>query len=240
MLACGLLLAPGAAAAIVGASGGSHPMARSSVMVLGSRGSVCTAVVLAPDVVLTAAHCVAAAEQRVHWKGADGSPVLVAPSAVARHPGYSAGAETTRRRSIDLALVRLPSPLPSSFVPASLSGSIAVKGAAVTVAGYGVAREGDGRSSGTFRAASLSVIEPHGPGRILVWASGGAAEAGACQGDSGGPFIGDDGAVLAIASWARGRGTKSCGEVTQGVLVAPQRGWIDTTLSHWSRRANWK
>lgn len=214
-------------------------MARSSVMVLGSRGSVCTAVVLAPDVVLTAAHCVGAAEHRVHWKGAGGTPMLVTPAAVARHPGYSAGAETTRRRSIDLALVRLPSALPSDFVPASLSGSIAAKGAAVTVAGYGVAREGDGRSSGTFRAASLSVVEPHGPGRILVWASGGAAEAGACQGDSGGPLIDGRGSVVAITSWARGQGSKQCGAMTQGVLVAPQRAWIDTTLSHWGRTADW-
>ena len=53
------------------------PLARSSVMVLSSKGGVCSAVVVAPDVVLTAAHCVAGApDHRVHWRGEAGEPVL--------------------------------------------------------------------------------------------------------------------------------------------------------------------
>lgn len=239
LLAGALLLASGGAGAIVGASSEAHPMARSSVMVLNSRGGVCSAVVVAPDVVLTAGHCVAGGgEHRVHWK-AGGAPVLVAPAEVKRHPGFSAGAEKTRQRSIDLALVRLPAALPGAFGPASLSTGGAAKGAGVTVAGYGVAREGDGRSSGTFRAAALNVVEPYGPGRILLWAAPPAGEAGACQGDSGGPLLDERDRVVAITSWARGRSGKACGELTQGVLVAPQRAWIDTILSHWSRTANW-
>lgn len=238
-LALALVLAGGPAGAVVGASGEGHPMARSSVMVLNSRGGVCSAVVVAQDAVLTAAHCVSGGgEHRVHWK-AGGAPVLVVPAEVKRHPGFSAGAEKTRQRSVDLALVRLPSGLPASFGPAALSTGTAPKGTGVTVAGYGVAREGDGRSSGTFRAAALTVVEPYGPGRILLWASPASGEAGACQGDSGGPLLDQRGRVVAITSWARGRAGKACGELTQGILVAPQRAWIDTTLSLWSRTANW-
>jgi hypothetical protein len=210
-------------------------------MVLSSRGGVCTAVVLAPDVVLTAAHCVAgAAEHRVHYRQPDGSPALVVPAEVKQHPGFSPRAETTRRRSIDLALLRIPAPLPSGFATATLSAIGLARGANVTVAGYGVAREGDGKSSGTFRSAILAVVEPHGPSRILLWTAATASEAGACLGDSGGPIAGEDGAVAAITSWSRGPGAKLCGALTQGVLVAPQRAWIDATLSQWGRTASWK
>ena len=111
-LAAALSAAP--AAAVVGGAPDDGPLSRTSVMVLGSNGGVCSAVVVvALDAVLTAAHCVAgAAEHRVHWREASGEPALVPPAATAIHPGYDPKAIAARRRSIDLALLRLASPLP--------------------------------------------------------------------------------------------------------------------------------
>ena len=235
-----LALAPAAAGAVIGGAEGERATARSSVMVLSSRGGVCTAVLVAPDILLTAAHCAAgASEYRIHYKDAAGTPVLIAPAAVKLHPGFSPGAEKTRRKSVDLALVRAPAPLPGTFAPATLSSGGAGAGAQVTVSGYGVAREGDGRSSGTFRSAALSVVEPYGPGKILLWASDRHGRAGACQGDSGGPVTEASGAVLAITSWASGPAGRACGALTQAVLVGPQRAWIDAILSQWGRSALW-
>ncbi|MFL4992824.1 MAG: trypsin-like serine protease, partial [Microvirga sp.] len=86
--------------AIVGGAEDEGPLARQSVMVLGSNGGVCSAVVLAKDVVLTAAHCVTgAAEHRVHFRDETGEPVLITPAAKAVHPGYNAKAIETRQRS---------------------------------------------------------------------------------------------------------------------------------------------
>lgn len=241
LVAALLLAVASPAGAVVGGSAEPHALARSGVMVLNSRGGVCSALVLAPDVVLTAGHCASGAQtHRVHFKDEAGAPVLVEPAAIVVHPGYSAGAEKTRRRSVDLALIRLPSPLPSRFGTATLASRTAANGETVTVGGFGVAREGDGRSSGTFRTTGLTIVEPYGPGRILLWAAPTGGIAGACQGDSGGPITDDGGATLAVTSWARGTGGRGCGELTQGVLVAPQRGWIDATLSRWSRTAAWK
>ncbi|HST94669.1 MAG TPA: trypsin-like serine protease [Microvirga sp.] len=227
-----------AAQAIVGGAEDSGPLARRSVMVLSSNGGVCSAVVVAPDVVLTAAHCVTgAAEHRVHFRDEAGQPVLIAPAAKAVHPAYDAKAIETRRRSIDLALVRVPEPLPQRFEVASLATEGLAAGETVTVGGWGLARRGDARTTGTFRTASLRVVEPYGPSRILLWSRGNGA-VGACQGDSGGPMAAGE-AVVAITSWSTAAQGQGCGGVTQGILVAPQRAWIDQTLASWKRSAAW-
>lgn len=228
----------GPAAAVVGGAEDQGPLARASVMVLSSRGGVCSAVVVARDVVLTAAHCVTRApEHRVHWRGPSGEPVLVKPAAKAVHPDYDAQARKDRRRSIDLALVRLPEPLPDRFETAALAQAAPLRHATVTVGGWGVIREGDVRSTGTFRTAALRAVEPHGPSPFLLWAEG--RRAGACQGDSGG-LLADGGAVTAITSWSAGDGGRTCGALTQGVLVGPQRDWIDGLLREWGRTARWE
>jgi Trypsin len=236
----GLLGLAGPAAAIVGGAEEAGPLAQASVMVLSSKGGVCSAVVVAPDVVLTAAHCATGAdEHRVHWRGTDGQPVLIAPSARMVHPGYDARAIAARRRSIDLALVRLPEPLPDRFAAAALSAARPLPAEALAVAGYGVVREGDARSSGTFRRAAIRAVEPYGPSTILVWAEGDAA--GACQGDSGGPIVRAAApGIAAITTWSTGPKGRACGALTQGILLGPQRAWIDRTLAGWGRAARWE
>jgi hypothetical protein len=227
------------ARAIVGGAEDEGPLARQTVMVLSSKGGVCSAVIVAADAVLTAAHCATGAPQhRVHWKDEDGAPQLVEPSGVAIHPGYDSKAVEARRRSIDLALVRLPQNLPDRFAAAKLSGTDPAAGARVTFGGYGVARSGDARSTGTFRSVALPAAEPYGKSAILVWADGGG-KAGACTGDSGGPVaLGE--AVFAVATWVGDRRSGACGAYSQGVLLGPQRDWIDRTLAGWGKRARWE
>lgn len=252
LLALALALATPAHAVVGGTEAPDAALARSSVMVLSSRGGVCTGIVLARDVVLTAAHCAASgAEHRVHFRDETGEPVLLGIAARAVHPGYDAGAIAGRRRSIDLALLRTDSALPARFVPAALTGAPAAAGTPLTLGGYGVARPGDHRSTGTFRTAALPVVEPYGPSRILVWLKGPTAS-GACEGDSGGPIIAAGGTVLAVTTWASGTGKESgkgsgkeagtspCGGVSQGVLVGPQRAWIDRMVTGWGAAARWE
>ncbi|SDF42323.1 S1 family peptidase [Bosea robiniae] len=236
-------LGPNPAQAVVaGQEGG--PAAGSTLMVLNARGGVCTGIVLSARAILTAAHCAAGgAELRVHWRDA-GEPVLIVPASVALHPEFDAGAIRSRRRTIDLALIRLADPLPGRFSAASLvDGSLPRAGSSITLAGYGVSREGEARSTGTYRSAALTAVEPYGAGRILLWAADNAGGgkrpgAGACQGDSGGPIF-NEGGIVAVTSWSTGPAGRQCGLLSQGVLVAPQRGWIDKTLSKWGETARW-
>jgi hypothetical protein len=47
-------------------------------------------------------------------------------------------------------------------------------------------------------------------------------------------------AVAAVTSWSGGTGRRSCGALTQGILVGPQRAWIDRILQDWGRTAQWE
>ena len=229
-----LLLAATPATAIVGGREGAEvPGAASAVMVLTSGGGVCSGVVVAPDAVLTAGHCVAGVgENRVHYRDAAGRPVLAEVAARLLHPAYDGDAIRGRTRSIDLALLRTRDPLPARFAPAPLSAAMPRAGQSLTLAGYGAARGNDRRSIGRYRGAALSVVEPYGPSRILVWLK--APGAGGCQGDSGGPIL-DGEAVVALAAWVK----DACGGLTQGILLGQQRDWIDRTLSGWGVTARW-
>ncbi len=233
-LAAFACLAVGPAEAIVGGREGADlPGARSTVMVLTSGGGVCTGIVVAPDAVLTAGHCVAGvAENRVHYRDEAGRPVLAEVAARVSHPGYDGDAIRGRTRSIDLALLRTRAGLPARFEPATLSAALPRAGASLMLAGYGAARGNDRRSIGRYRGAALAVVEPYGQSRILVWLQ--ARGAGGCNGDSGGPVL-DGEAVVAVAAWVK----DACGGLTQAVLLGPQRDWIDRTLAGWGTAARW-
>ena len=224
------------AVAIVGPATDGASQASHVLMILkrsAKSAGFCTGVVVAPGVVLTAAHCVTDKNNlKLHFRDASGAPVLLEVADVAVHPDFHADAQKTRVKTIDLALVRSASPLP--FSPAALddSGVVAV-GAAYTIAGFGLAREGDGTSGGTLRLGALEARAPLS--KILLWAKDRAGSGtGACTGDSGAPIFDATGAkVVAITAWADGAGKALCGSLTQGTLVAPQRGWIDGVLRGW-------
>ncbi|MCG6122779.1 MAG: S1 family peptidase [Microvirga sp.] len=243
-VAAGLLAWSPHALAVVGGALDDGPLAASTIMVLASNGGVCSGVVVADDVIATAAHCVTRApEHRAHFRADDGTPVLLEVADILVHPEYDADAIRTRRRSIDLALLRVSQPLPARFEPAILSGADLRAGAVAALGGYGTRDERDtsGRMTGAFHRVDLPVVEPYGPSAVLVWLSAPRDEVrGACEGDSGGPIASPDGAVFAVTTWSSGTGGRACGEFSQGVRLGPQRAWIDAALMRWSRTARWR
>src|SRR4051794_41773948 len=77
-LMAAFLAAP--AQAIVGGQESAAPLAREAVMVLSSKGGMCSAVIVAADVVLTAGHCAAGAgPDPGAWAGGGGAPGAAGP-----------------------------------------------------------------------------------------------------------------------------------------------------------------
>lgn len=229
-------LASSASQALVGASEEGGPMAAHAVMVLAnhaSSGGFCTGVVLAPTVVLTAAHCVSAPQAtRVYFKSGE-APVFMEIAAITIHPQYKAQAPRTRERSIDLALIRTSLALPSAFKPITRDERTPRVGDVYALSGYGLSREGRGETGGVLRWGKVSARTPLS--NILLWAHDPAGRGlGACEGDSGGPISAlDTGALVAITSWSEGEGKSHCGKLTQAALIAPQRAWMDGVLRGW-------
>ena len=231
LAALGLVSGALPARAVVGASTSGDPHAGSVVMVLqrsGSAAGFCSGIVIGPTAVLTAAHCVPpGADVRIHYRDREGGPVLVPVARVLRHPGYRADAIEKRERSIDLAVITMTQPLPDRFSAATIAGPGTVTvGTMFLIVGFGVMREGDGKSSGQLREAALATRGPLSS--VLLWAEDPRRKGlGACTGDSGGPvFEAAGNAVVALTLWASGTGAARCGAVTQALWLAPYHEWI--------------
>src|SRR5436853_3753850 len=113
-----------AAAMVGGAAPADDGLARSLVMVVGSRdnrGSVCTGAALARDLILTAAHCVAPGAT-YSVLPAKNAPALAIKS-IQVHPRYDPQSYALNRATADVALIKLTVALPERFVPVALENA---------------------------------------------------------------------------------------------------------------------
>ncbi|GGE39086.1 hypothetical protein GCM10007276_15530 [Agaricicola taiwanensis] len=206
LFAASFLLAAGSAKALDGGypARADHALRRSTVAIQSvqplasgkARVSDCTGILIAPDLVLTAGHCLEVAERPEHTvvvgfmaDGRPGAPVTA--RSVVFHPDHVAGwwrqpgSPETRQREIaaDMALVRLSRPLGGDAAPIAVAGDVRsrAKAGSSYIAGAGV---GGGGAFG-LRIAPVGGIALLQRGATIALGSAGGAKA--CRGDSGGP-----------------------------------------------------
>jgi Trypsin len=214
---------------------------RSIVTIIGSHGSVCSGSLIAPNIVLTAVHCVAPdTSYRVLDYTTQPPRLLTAQKAVA-HPQFSLRTMLAHRATADVALLLLPSSVPAKL-PALLGTprNPLAPGAHFTIAGVGVTVSGGDAGVGTIRAASL--VATGQPGRLQIRLVDPATNnlrggLGACTGDSGAPVFEDqDGraVIVGVVSWSTGANNSAgCGGLTGMTPLTVYRDWILQTARGW-------
>jgi hypothetical protein len=237
-----LFAVPPAQAIVGGATPSTEGIGRSVLTLVGSRGNFCSATLLAPKLVLTAAHCVpAGAIYKLVEYDADQKPHLSDVKQVAVHPAFDMRAMLAHRATADVALLQLESPAKGK-VPGMLAVPKLpiVPGGKFTIAGIGVTARGDGRSGGTIRSAELVATGKPGTLQIRLVdpvTSGIRDGLGACTGDSGAPVFEEQGAILVIVgvvSWSTGpNGSAGCGGLTGVTPLTLYRDWILETTRNW-------
>ena len=220
-----------------GAPPADQTIARHVVLIVGGR-NLCTGVAIAPDLVLTAAHC-ALSNGKYRLVAFEGRrPVMKDVASVTPHPQFSPRADAP-----DLALVKLAAPPAPNLAPAAFSERRVPPsvGDRFIVAGFG--RRGTRRpqerghvargDAGGDRPAELAAAQPGRSERL-----GETAGLGVCSGDSGGPVFDErDRALIGIVSWSgRTDGEPVCGFVSGVIPLARYRHWILETAASWDRR----
>lgn len=200
------------------------------VVAIGAAGRYhCTGILVAPDFVLTAAHCTPAAEVALAFR-IDAVAVRIAVTATWVHP------------ALDAALLQLEQAPPAVVRPRRRAGMIAPPGGTVRMVGFGVI---DVRQPATFGVKRRVDAPVTGwgcdPGRamsvgcmvgaeLVVTGVGGRDT---CIGDSGGPVLelfADTLRLIAITSRPVSHGGAPCGRGGVYVRVDALDAWLTPLL----------
>jgi secreted trypsin-like serine protease len=177
------------------------PVASTTVLVTDGN-YICTGSIIDTDLVVTAAHCVAAPAENlrivfvrdINGGGSiDKSDVLPITGYLA-NPGWQ-GDNASGVDQHDIALIHLSGALPAGYHPATLlSGDASAslkKGESTELAGYGITNAATQDGAGTLREVSVKISKQLGQTEVVLDQRNGK---GACHGDSGGPaFVTVDG-----------------------------------------------
>ena len=206
----GALAIPSAATAAVEdpsniIGGGTVSSAPWAAAVLSNGSFTCSGTIISANYVLTARHCI-------------GGTMSVRVGSVNRTSGGVTRAVTSTSTRSDLALMRLASPVTTTYMP--LSGAYPPVGSTNSIYGWGMTCYSGCSASTTLKTATVQVTSTNQTDAYGGRAIGSTRINGnAWRGDSGGPQV-YNGAQVGVASTADGTSRQYYGS------VAYDRAWI--------------
>lgn len=215
--------------AVVGDAPPASSFGRSVVMIVGANRTMCSAVAIGRDLLLSAAQCLRPGiTYKYIVKGPTDRPLVQDIARGERHPNFDLQKLLNRIATPDLALIKTRYALPAQIPSVPLSTASVAVGDTLFIVGFGLTVAGDPNTGGTAHLAKL-VVTDH-PDRLQIHLIDPKNEGlGACSGDAGAPAFRSDGGnltVVGVVSWSTGPGSAGCGELTGLVPLQPYRAWI--------------
>ncbi len=214
---------PGPSARIVGGEPAyvrDHPFVIAMLREGGARpqGQTCTAAVVAPRVIVTAAHCKDGEGAKSMLYGSDdltgpgGTKIGVAQ--YFQHPNYSPPNGWQTGWDVGIVVTTSDIPVPAGYQYPRVAGSgdsaLTAPGKSALLLGYGRIRDGENQYGHLKKVSSYPIVDgastcgSFGSFNPSYMVCGGYSDGhdGICQGDSGGPML-VDGVIVGVASWVK-------------------------------------
>ncbi|GAB3475718.1 PKD domain-containing protein [Amycolatopsis cihanbeyliensis] len=180
-------------------------------------GQTCTASVVAPKVIVTAAHCKDGDGAKSMYYGADdltvGGGTEIEVEHYFQHPNYQSPNGWQTGWDVGIVVTRTEIPVPDGFSYPRVadSGDTALDdpGTDALTLGYGRIRDGE-NEYGHLKKADLPIVEGQNTcgsfgsfnENYMICAGYADGHDGICQGDSGGPLV-VNGVVIGVSSWVQ-------------------------------------
>ncbi|MGZ3787861.1 MAG: S1 family peptidase [Bacteriovorax sp.] len=210
-----------------------NEMAHSVVAIVTDKNdgqALCTGTIVAPDVVLTAAHCVDDGPQKLHLVfGLNVQKTkhenIREADRFYQHPNWNRHLPTGEG---DLALIHFTGSLPTGYSPVKLADkNLTLKmGQKVLMIGYGVT-DGESKSgAGKLRQTNSSIIERHSATEIIS----DGKKSSVCFGDSGGPAFIETNKTFIQWGVASSVTNSSCDDASIHTEVMKYLPWINSSI----------